>query len=83
METQDSVGDFFRGVETPGMIDWTTMPTYNTVMALAVGAGLLGLVLFFRAVRADAAVSVTPGAPGWLADLRAAGAAGREVRPAD
>ncbi|PAY24674.1 prephenate dehydrogenase [Dietzia natronolimnaea] len=36
-----------------------------------------------QAVRADAAVSVTPGAPGWLADLRAAGAAGREVRPAD
>lgn len=62
METQDSIGDFFRGVETPGMIDWTTMPTYNTVMALAVGAGLLGLVLFFKAVRADAAdVSVT----GW------------------
>ncbi|AVM63803.1 hypothetical protein C3V38_04680 [Dietzia sp. oral taxon 368] len=62
METQDSVGDFFRGVETPGMIDWTAMPTYNTVMAVAVGAALLGLVLFFRAVRADAAdVSVT----GW------------------
>ena len=36
-----------------------------------------------QAVRSDAAVSVTPGAPGWLADLRAAGAAGREVRPAD
>lgn len=62
MEYQDSFGDFIRGVETPGMIDWTTMPTYNTVMALAVGAGLLGLVLFFRAVRSDAAdVSVT----GW------------------
>lgn len=62
METQDSIGDFFRGLESPGMIDWTTMPTYNTVMALAVGAGLVGLVLFFRAVRVDAAdVSVT----GW------------------
>ncbi|GAA3519139.1 DUF981 family protein [Dietzia aurantiaca] len=62
METQDSIGDFFRGVETPGMIDWTTMPTYNTVMALAVGAALVGLVLFFRALHADPAeVSVT----GW------------------
>lgn len=30
----------------------------------------------------DAAVSVTPGAPGWLEALRAAGAAGRAVRPA-
>lgn len=62
METQDSIGDFFKGVEAPGMIDWTTMPTYNTVMALAVGAGLVGLVLFFKALRADPAdVSVT----GW------------------
>ncbi|GAA1709457.1 prephenate dehydrogenase [Dietzia cercidiphylli] len=34
-----------------------------------------------QAVRAGTAVSVTPGAPGWLADLRAAGAAGLEVRP--
>jgi uncharacterized membrane protein len=70
METQDSIGDFFRGVETPGMIDWTTMPTYNTVMALAVGAGLVGLVLFFRAVRVNAAdVSVI----GWSLNFGALG----------
>ncbi|MBB1029108.1 prephenate dehydrogenase, partial [Dietzia sp. DQ11-38-2] len=34
-------------------------------------------------VRPDSAVSVTPGAPGWIAELRAAGAAGLEVRPSD
>ncbi len=29
-------------------IDWTQMPTYNTVMAVAAGAALLGLVLLGR-----------------------------------
>jgi uncharacterized membrane protein len=29
-------------------IDWANMPTYNTIMAVAVGAGLIGLVLFGR-----------------------------------
>lgn len=29
-------------------IDWATMPTYNTIMAVAVGAGLIGLVMFGR-----------------------------------
>jgi hypothetical protein len=42
------MGRFFTGVESPGMIDWATMPTYNTIMAVAVGAGLLAIVLFFR-----------------------------------
>src|SRR5699024_11028455 len=40
--------DFFTGESSPGMIDWTTMPTYNTIMSLAAGAGLLALVLFVR-----------------------------------
>ncbi len=34
-------------------IDWTTMPTYNTVMAVAAGAGLIMLVLFGRELRKD------------------------------
>lgn len=29
-------------------IDWANMPTYNTIMAVAVGAGLIGLVLLGR-----------------------------------
>jgi uncharacterized membrane protein len=29
-------------------IDWANMPTYNTIMAVAVGAGLIGLVMFGR-----------------------------------
>ena len=33
------MGGFFTGVESPGMIDWATMPTYNTIMSVAVGAG--------------------------------------------
>ncbi|WP_456697964.1 DUF981 family protein [Aeromicrobium sp. P5_D10] len=29
-------------------IDWATMPTYNTIMSIAAGAGLLGIVLLAR-----------------------------------
>ena len=29
-------------------IDWANMPTYNTIMAVAVGAGLIGLVMLGR-----------------------------------
>jgi len=29
-------------------IDWANMPTYNTIMAVAVGAGLIGLVILGR-----------------------------------
>lgn len=36
------------GESSPGMIDWTTMPTYNTIMSIAAGAGLVALVLFAR-----------------------------------
>lgn len=35
------------GQQSPGMIDWASMPTYNTIMSVAVGAGLLAVVLFF------------------------------------
>jgi hypothetical protein len=31
------MGDFLTGVEGGLRIDWATMPTYNTVMALAAG----------------------------------------------
>ena len=34
-------------------IDWTTMPTYNTVMAVAAGTGLIMLVLFGRELLRD------------------------------
>lgn len=29
-------------------IDWASMPTYNTVMSIAAGAGLLGIVIFVK-----------------------------------
>lgn len=47
-EYQDSVEDFFTGIETPGLVNWAEMPTYNTIMALAGGVGLLMLALFLR-----------------------------------
>lgn len=34
-------------------IDWAAMPTYNTIMSVAVGAGLVGLVLLGRDLRRD------------------------------
>ncbi|WP_114423654.1 DUF981 family protein [Nocardioides houyundeii] len=34
-------------------IDWANMPTYNTIMAVAVGAGLIGLVQLGRQLRTD------------------------------
>lgn len=40
--------DFFTGEKTPGMIDWASMPTYNTIMSLVAGAGLIALVMFAR-----------------------------------
>jgi hypothetical protein len=33
------------------VIDWTQMPTYNTIMAVAAGAGLLEVVAFARELR--------------------------------
>ena len=38
-------------------IDWTQMPTYNTIMSVAAGAGLLSLVLFGRALSRGSTVS--------------------------
>ncbi len=35
------------------IIDWTQMPTYNTIMAIAAGAGLMSLVSFARALRRE------------------------------
>jgi len=35
------------------IIDWTQMPTYNTIMAVAAGAGLMSLVSFARALRRE------------------------------
>ncbi|WP_367402526.1 DUF981 family protein [Kocuria marina] len=40
--------DFFVGDDTGLVIDWTQMPTYNTIMSIAVGAGLIMLVLLGR-----------------------------------
>src|SRR5699024_3915324 len=44
------------------VIDWASMPTYNTIMAVAAGAGLILLVQFGRELLKDPA-SVTP--DGW------------------
>lgn len=37
-----------RGLESPGLIDWAAMPTYNTIMALAAGTGLVMMAMFIR-----------------------------------
>lgn len=34
-------------------IDWANMPTYNTIMSVAAGAGLIGLVVLGRELRSD------------------------------
>ena len=41
----------WTGEESPGLIDWASMPTYNTIMSLAAGAGLLGLLMLYRELR--------------------------------
>ena len=47
----------FTGIMDQGLvIDWTQMPTYNTIMAVAAGAGLLSLVLFARRLMAGTEV---------------------------
>ena len=64
--------DFFLGESSPGLIDWTTMPTYNTIMSIAAGAGLVALVLFVRDLlkhRADDPVSTD----GWSLTFGALG----------
>lgn len=41
-------------LEASGLvIDWTQMPTYNTIMSIAAGAGLISLVSFARALLKD------------------------------
>lgn len=35
------------------VIDWTQMPTYNTIMSVAAGAGLLALLLLARDLRSE------------------------------
>ncbi|MFP1601685.1 DUF981 family protein [Microbacterium sp. 2216-1] len=45
--------EFLGGSETGLVIDWTQMPTYNTIMSLAAGAGLLLLVLLGRTLHRD------------------------------
>ncbi|GAA1871650.1 DUF981 family protein [Brevibacterium marinum] len=45
------MGSALTGEQSPGMIDWAAMPTYNTIMSVAVGAGLLAVVLLFMDLR--------------------------------
>ncbi|MEY9215444.1 DUF981 family protein [Thermobifida halotolerans] len=55
MRRADGLGDFLTGVEGGLEIDWAEMPTYNTVMSLAAGAGLILVVaLGRRLLRGDA-----------------------------
>ena len=35
------------------VIDWTEMPTYNTIMAVAAGTGLISLVYFARELKRE------------------------------
>ncbi|MFE6996319.1 DUF981 domain-containing protein [Microbacterium sp. NPDC057659] len=53
--------DFIYGDDTGLVIDWTQMPTYNTIMSIAAGAGLILLVLLGRALQRDKAFR----AEGW------------------
>lgn len=45
--------DFLFGADTDLVIDWTRMPTYNTIMSLAAGAGLIMIVMLGRALHRD------------------------------
>lgn len=47
------IEDFFKGRDTGLQIDWTQMPTYNTVMAVAAGAGLIFMFMLGRALTRD------------------------------
>jgi uncharacterized membrane protein len=53
--------DFIVGSKGGLVIDWTQMPTYNTIMSIAAGAGLLLLVMLGRALHRDS----TFRAEGW------------------
>jgi len=48
VDRQDSFEDFIKGLEEPGLVNWADMPTYNTVMALAAGVGLILVALAIR-----------------------------------
>lgn len=53
------------------VIDWTQMPTYNTIMAVAAGAGLLTLVYFARELHQNKDINFDPwavalGVPGFI-----------------
>lgn len=45
--------DFITGGDTGLVIDWTQMPTYNTIMSIAAGAGLIFMVMLGRALMSD------------------------------
>lgn len=45
--------DFINGGDTGLVIDWTQMPTYNTIMSIAAGAGLIFIVMLGRALLRD------------------------------
>lgn len=47
------IEDFFKGRDTGLVIDWTQMPTYNTIMAIAAGAGLVFMFALGRALWRD------------------------------
>lgn len=53
------------------VIDWTQMPTYNTIMSVSAGSALMSLVLFVRAVAKDKDIQLDSwalafGAPGFI-----------------
>lgn len=53
------------------IIDWTQMPTYNTIMSVAAGAGLISIVYFVREAAANRdlrpeAWSIAFGVPGFI-----------------
>jgi Protein of unknown function (DUF981) len=42
------------------VIDWTQMPTYNTIMSIAAGAALISLVYFARALKSEQDLDLEP-----------------------
>lgn len=53
--------------ETPNrlIIDWTQMPTYNTIMAISVGAALMSLAFFSRDLKKNKNIALEPWAIGF------------------
>ncbi|HEV2643473.1 MAG TPA: DUF981 family protein, partial [Candidatus Elarobacter sp.] len=70
-ERESTEGWMFLNEGNSLVIDWTQMPTYNTIMAVAAGAALMSLVHFARELRKEKDVhleswALALGVPGFI-----------------